>query len=474
MNAAFSGSPRGIDVRCLGSAHFELRFPPGGRDAFGYFLFHVEGAAGKEVRIDLTRVPVRKWWSLNPVVCDDNDLADPANFVSRLPEEPREPEAAPNGPLLPDDSGERWTFIRDVTPDRKAGTLTLRHAFAADRAAVAMRPPYTPHYHENYLETLAGNEHVTVHAVGRSGAGRPLSVIQVGGQTEQERRDNPCLFVYAREHPDEHDTSWLAQGMIEYLLDEDSRFARFLRRRVTLLCMPIFDPDGAVEAKYHRITASFKTDEPSREAEAVAAFFQRWVDDLGGRLDFVVDLHNVESGECGPLACGSFPKGPTAGALAQEAHAHVYEQLRAAGLDVAKKPWSPDWYMHRLPGWTQRVHGAPWLLYEANSQAPKRHLTLGETRRVGALLFEALARHLISRDGRNIRLYAEDGAHDRLRAYLFWRGGLELKPWDSVFEIENKITFDRIGSSGEQPSFDVHPEAWANYQKRLEAYPELR
>ena len=48
----------------------------------------------------------------------------------------------------------------------------------------------------------------------------------------------------------------------------------------------------------------------------MATFFRHWVDDLGGRLDFVIDLHNVESGESGQLACGTYPAASPLGEMA--------------------------------------------------------------------------------------------------------------------------------------------------------------
>ena len=61
----------------------------------GYFLFRIEGAAGKELTIDLTNVPIDKWWSLNPVVCDDADPAALANFVSRPAKQNAKPPKPP-------------------------------------------------------------------------------------------------------------------------------------------------------------------------------------------------------------------------------------------------------------------------------------------------------------------------------------------------------------------------------------------
>ena len=466
----FDCSPRNLAVSCRGPGHFEVRFPRGGRDTVGYFLFRVENAAGKEVRVDLTHVPIGKWWSVNPVVCDDPDPAKLDNFVSRPVETPKPPEKAPNGPQLPDDSGERWRFVKDVTADKAVGTLTLRHVMPSDGCLVAMRPPYTPAYHENYLASLAGDDRVTVHRVGASGEGRPLSVIQVGGQDEQSRRENPCLLVYAREHPDEHDGSWVAQGAVGYLLLDENKAAKALRKKLTLLVIPVFDPDGAVKSKYDHVTDRFNRSElpDTPESEAYARFLKSWVDDLKGRLDFVISLHNVESSESGHFACGSLPRWEKAAAFAELTHARIVSEMRASGVDVPDKPWGPDNYLFRLAGWASLTYGPAWLLYEANSQAPKRHLTLGETRLLGAMLVDAAGRHLTSEAARPLLANVDRHRRWRGRQWLLWQPDFRVAPSGTVIEFEDLVMRNA------EPEELRGSQEYQAFLKALEDHPEYR
>jgi murein tripeptide amidase MpaA len=52
-------------------------------------------------------------------------------------------------------------------------------------------------------------------------------------------------------HADEHDSSWVAQGVIEYLLGPKNGRphpdAQAIRQRFTVLVLPLLDPDGAVK-----------------------------------------------------------------------------------------------------------------------------------------------------------------------------------------------------------------------------------
>ena len=126
-----------------------------------------------------------------------------------------------------------------------------------------------------------------------------------------------------------------------------------------------------------------------------------------------------------------------------------------------EKPWGPENYIFRLPGWTMRVPGPPFLLYEANSQAPKRHLTLGETRLMGALLFDAVAGHVLSPRGKKLLDYTDAAQKRRRRQWLFWRRGFEVGVGDSVFLIE-----DNVGRFDIE-AFDHSTLGWNNYHDGL-------
>jgi len=461
--AGFDCSPKNVVVTATGPAQFEVRFPSG-RDNTGFFLFRLEHANGKEVSITLTNVP-EKWKTLNPVYCHSIDLSELKNFESHPPEKTAKPVKAPNGPLLPDTTGEQWHFIENVTYEK--GRLTLIHNYETDAVSIAMRPPYTPAYGANYADSLRGREHVIVHDIGITPEGRPLQVIQIGGEDEKSLREKPCLLIYAREHADEHDGSWVAQGAIEAML-LDNPLGQKLRRQINLLVIPLYDPDGAANARYHRITNGYGPGIHVPEAERYMVFFINWFN-AENRVDLVIDLHNVESSEAPHLSFGSFPKQTEIKAKAMHyLHTLVQAQMEGAGYGCPKGNWGGNNYVFRFTSIFEYQFGATWILYEANSQAPKRHLTTAQLRIMGALLTETTAKYLRSQEFRPLMLHTQNIRDERLRRWLCWHPGLELDQNLSPYDLERKIW-----AKGTPEQHKGSPE-YLKYQELLKSkYPSL-
>ncbi len=422
----FECSPKKLQVKRNGESDFEVRFPRGNRYVVGWFVFKIEDAAGKTLRIDLKDVPRNKWMTLNPVYCYTEDLADMKNYA---PEELQpsggsepasdlvRPEAkkpaedavadssdgskqpskklqkATNGPLIPDTSGQKWHYITDVKAERSS--LILRQKFEEKTVFVAMRPPYTPGYHENFVRWVEEQDDVRVHTVGRSPEGHPLHVIEIGQRQDATGRDNPCIVMYAREHADEHDTSWPAEGLVRYLLSEESE-AVALRSKAVFLIIPLLDPDGAARSEYENLTNCFKSALNTPESDAYGKWFRDWVNE-GGRLDLTFNLHNVESKESPHVLCAMMETRRVEDC--KRLHAAVMRRLAAHDIEVRKNPWFSAYMHRRLGGFLKSYYGTMHMLYEVNSQAPKRHLTLRELRLIGPEMARAAVKYLHSKEG---------------------------------------------------------------------------
>jgi hypothetical protein len=231
-----------------------------------FFLFRVEGAAGRTVTFEIRNVPP-KWATINPVYSYTKSLDDLAAFTS-TPVAGAKTRKAANGVELPDTSGQSWHFIEDTKFFN--GSLWLRQKFDHD-AYVCMRYPYTPSYNERYLETLKDKPGVSVITVGRSREGRPLQIVKIGEGTEADEKRKPCVLIYAREHADEQDSSWAAQGAIELLMSDTSE-AEQLRKALTFIVIPLPDPDGAAAALYEHVMESFSAGSETPESVAQCIF----------------------------------------------------------------------------------------------------------------------------------------------------------------------------------------------------------
>jgi tetratricopeptide (TPR) repeat protein len=356
-----------ITVKTISPTHFEVSIDTPFTD---WFMFRVEGANGKLVRIDLTgkNVVMSKWTSINPVYSYATDLDNPNGYDSIDPP-PGAEITAWNGPRLPSTDGQIWHYIPDVWQERP-DALSFVARFDSD-AYVAMRAPYTPGYNERYLGQLASNPLADVAQVGHSPLGRPLLIVTVGETNKLEPR-KPTILVYAGEHADEHDTGWVAQGLIERLLDNTTS-AKNLRDRFTFLILPIFDPDSAVVSRHEGAIGGFLMGRRTPESVAYADWFQKWIDS-GNRLDLVLDLHNVQSAESTQVACAILEGNGERGIASLTLHNSIIANLKSAGVSVEPRPWMRGWSPDRLGGWLSMHFGPITLAYEFDSQDPGQHL----------------------------------------------------------------------------------------------------
>jgi hypothetical protein len=382
-----------IDVKKLSPTHFEVSINTPFTD---WFMFHVAGVAGRTVRIDLTgkNIEWNKWLTLNPMYSYVNSLDDPNSFATT--ENKGQPVAAWNGPLLPDTSGQKWHYIASVWRERPDALSIVQH-FDSDTAYVSMRVPYTPSFNEKCLRSLSSNSVAQVVEIGRSTEGRPLLLVKIGIGGDVAERSKPCVLVYAREHADEPDSSWVAQGVIEHLLGNGPE-AMTLRERFTFLVIPLLDPDTATQGRHEGMLCSFLFTTATVESMAYAKWFGGWVD-LGKRLDLVINLHNVQSSESPHFACALCEGLGEPGRFSLALHSLVVKNIESRGYNMTHRPWQFGWSPDRLDGWLGHRFGPLPLAYEVNSQAPERHLMLPELKNIGTVLVDSIAAFLSSTNG---------------------------------------------------------------------------
>lgn len=472
ITKGFDCAPKNVSVNPVGNPsdnHFELRFPNGGRGAKGWFMFRVVNAQSKTVTIELKNIP-SKWMTLNPVVAevDSAGLSNLKNFTSVLPKRPAAPQKAANGPLIPDDSGETWRFIRNVSTAK--GTLILKHRFATSHAWIAMRPPFTPDYMDTLSFDLEGHRDVTVHTlyptytlsldeVGNSKLQEKFSrrtparrhyVIQIGKASQRK----PCVLIYAREHADEHDGSWVAEGAIRFLLSNHAK-ARVARARAVFLIIPLLDPEGAVHSIYSRITHNFAgADVKTPETLAYAEFFHDWVN-AGNRLDLCFNLHNVESKETTHLTSAymepkkseKYPLGRYEQCVAL--HKTISSTMKEGNILVAGGTWGKRYGVARLGGFVRDYYGTLHMPYEVNSQAPRRHLTLSELRSIGAYLAIASVEYLHSAeakslvDGISSLRTRRKASFSRYKQFLSRKGVFGKEIWSQAYPDFERVWYEQ-------------------------------
>ncbi|MCX7010164.1 MAG: M14 family zinc carboxypeptidase, partial [Kiritimatiellaeota bacterium] len=410
---------------------FEIRCPAG-REESDFFVFALDGVAGKTIQVKLHTDRARYWTALNPVFAYLDEqwpthaaaeqpllntlLANPDLFEVKPGGTPGQAHLtqATNGAWLPDTHDQKWTFMTQCAADPQRQTFILQHTFApraGEHVVVAMRYPYTPQLGDALMRSLqqrwdderqrAGQPpDWSVEELGKSQHGRPLWLVRIGalGQTPAEQAAKPGVLFYAREHGDEHDTSWVAQGVIDYLLEPGTR-ATELRRRLLVLVIPMLDPDCAADNEYEHIIRSFHPNMPTPESNQYAAFFRDWVN-AGHRLDLTFNLHNVDSNEGPHVFPFQFEGRPERLPHALALHASVRKQLTDAGYSVGAGTTNLNTSPSRLGGYLSEPYGTLHQFYEHNSQAAERHLTLLQLQAIGPNLLSAAEKFMQTAEGR--------------------------------------------------------------------------
>jgi hypothetical protein len=426
------GTP--VIAQQLSPTHVALSLSVSGYSGFcDWFMFRMTGVAGKTIRVDLTGdgILLDKWSTLNPVYCYADGLDNPDLFTSSAAPPLAKSEEAWNGPVLPATDGQQWHFISNVWRE-KADVFSFVQRFDSDSAYVAMRVPFTPRYNEQYLRRLSANQFVKVIEVGRSRENRPLLLAEIGSGLLTDEQNKPCVLVYAREHADEPDGSWVAQGIIEYLLKDGSHGAS-LRNQCTFLVIPLLDPDAASENMHEGMIATFFNGRASAESIAYANWFQAWAD-AGKRLDLVVDLHNVQSAESPNVACATVEGEDERLRMCVSLHSMILASMQHSSMSVTIRPWMRGIFSTRLGGWLSGNFGPLSLAYEINAQAPERHLTLDQLNGMGAAFCGAIGRFFASPDGTALRSNVDE--QERARLARWKRIGKPMSPGDDAIASE--------------------------------------
>jgi murein tripeptide amidase MpaA len=170
------------------------------------------------------------------------------------------------------------------------GTLTIRHAPAADIAWFAYFAPYSMERHHDLVSEAASSEGVSHRSLGRSVEGRSIDCLVMG------EGDVP-VWLYARQHPGESMAEWWMEGALEMLCDPADPVARVLRQRCRLYIVPNCNPDGSVRGHLRTNAAGVNLNrewaEPSAERSPEVLAIRNVMDETGVR--FAMDVHGDEA-----------------------------------------------------------------------------------------------------------------------------------------------------------------------------------
>ncbi|MBW3598589.1 MAG: zinc carboxypeptidase [Planctomycetes bacterium] len=185
-----------------------------------------------------------------------------------------------------------WT---QTSPGEKIDeAIVYRQRVDGPEAWFAWGPPFTPNDARRLVD-YAGKDLPCAAAFElcrtREGRSTPAVVIDEPGGEEAKFG----VWIQARQHAWESGSSWVCQGAVEWLTSDDPRAAVF-RKRAKIYVAPVMDIDnvavgaGGKEQKPHDHNRDW-SNEPHWPAVAAAIEHIRR-EDMAGRFDLFIDLHN--------------------------------------------------------------------------------------------------------------------------------------------------------------------------------------
>jgi hypothetical protein len=198
--------------------------------------------------------------------------------------------------LVTSEDGRDWKPVS--TESLPGNRVRLTVVMPGPTLYVARLEPYRLSDLDRLLGSIRNDRRVQITNIGKTAGGRDLEIIQIGAGRAPYR-----VFLRARAHPWESGSSWIAQGLVQRLLNEDAATKGFLER-YTVYILPMANKDG-VAGGMTRFNGRGKDlnrnwDKPA-DPDLVPenAALEQWLERMiaGGRPPHLaMELHNDASG----------------------------------------------------------------------------------------------------------------------------------------------------------------------------------
>lgn len=170
-------------------------------------------------------------------------------------------------------------------------SYVFRIALTRDTVLVAAQPLVTSNHINDWLSRLKAKNGLHTAQIGRSGQGKPLTVVHIG-DTSSHRK----IVVLGRQHPPEVTGHYALQAFVETLLANTPEMDNF-RRKFHVYVIPLLNPDGVDEGFWRHNTGGVDlnrdwADFNQPETRAVRDYL---IQELTGadKLYFAVDFHST-------------------------------------------------------------------------------------------------------------------------------------------------------------------------------------
>ena len=167
------------------------------------------------------------------------------------------------------------------------------------RLYVARVEPYRLSDLDRLFSSIRSHHLVRIEPIGRTVEGRPLEIVRIGNPRATHR-----VFLRARAHPWEAGSSWVVQGLIRRLVEDDAT-ARKCLQRYCVSVLPMANKDGVARGRTRfNLQGSDLNRDWDKPADAQFApenhALERWLEGAireGRAPHLAIELHNDGAGE---------------------------------------------------------------------------------------------------------------------------------------------------------------------------------
>lgn len=206
------------------------------------------------------------------------------------------------------EDGKTWKHIDTMSWDNEKKEATLRLRPKTNTLWIAHVPPYTHNRVCNFVQEMDTSPYVRVEVFGETVQKRPLHLLTITDWSIVDT-EKVHLLLIARQHAWEAPTSFMGEGVVRFLISDDSKAVE-IRRNAVVSFIPTLDPDGCesggvrfnrngydVNRHWSRVDLRSKNDlqqmpEISYALKTIASLH------VQKPIDLLVSLHNQETGDC--------------------------------------------------------------------------------------------------------------------------------------------------------------------------------
>jgi hypothetical protein len=176
---------------------------------------------------------------------------------------------------------------------------------------VSWGPLFTPRDSAELLTKAAAKiPSATQFTLAQSREGRPVTGLRIDPAEQTSKAKAPGVWIQARQHAWESGSSWVARGLVEWLIAGEEPASQWLRENAEIVIVPIMDVDnvatgnGGKEEDPRDHNRDWDEAPVFPEVAAAQQSLQKWAAE--SRLDFFIDLHNPAPNDprpfffCGP------------------------------------------------------------------------------------------------------------------------------------------------------------------------------